>query len=88
VIFVDQPAEDRSSPDRHSQVDLWVPNTSSGSCCERVFVDDAADPVAAANSERVEIGNRCWERPERSGLGEGAVGPVGVVMALVRVEHV
>ena len=33
------------------------------SCCERVLVDDAADPVAAGNSGRVDVGDGCWEGP-------------------------
>ena len=31
------------------------------SSCERVLVDDVADPVAAGNSGRVDVGNGCWE---------------------------
>jgi hypothetical protein len=49
-------------------------------------VEDAADSVAAVDSEGVEIGDGCWQRPERSGLFEGSVGTVLVVMGLVVAE--
>jgi hypothetical protein len=52
------------------------------------LVDDAADPVAAGNSGRVDVGDGCWEGPERSSLIKGPVGPVLVVMALVLAEDV
>jgi hypothetical protein len=32
---------------------------SSGSGCERVLADDAADPVAATDEEAVGISDRC-----------------------------
>jgi len=49
-------------------------------------VEDAADSVAAVDSEGVEIGDGCWQRPEWSGLFEGSVGTVLVVMGLVVAE--
>ena len=60
-----------------------MPNAWSGSCRERVFVDDAADPVAAVDADGVEVSNRCWEGFEGCGLIEGAVRPVLVVVVLV-----
>jgi hypothetical protein len=62
---------------------LWVPKTPSASCGERVFVDDAADPVVAVDADGVEVGNRCWEGLEGCCLIEGAVRPVGVVVGLI-----
>ena len=61
---------------------------SSGSCCERVFVDDAPDPVVSTDAVVVEVGDRCGQRPQRSGLGEGAVGAMLVVMSFVFAEDV
>jgi transposase len=34
---------------------LCIPKTSSVSCNQRVFVDDAADPIASTDSEHVKI---------------------------------
>ena len=62
---------------------LWVPKTPSASCGERVFVDDAADPVAAVDADGVEVGNRCWQGLEGCCLIEGAVRLVGVVVGLI-----
>ncbi len=55
----------------------------SGSCGERVFVDGAAEPVVAADSKVVEVGDEWGERCERRGLVKGAVRPVLVVVSLV-----
>ena len=70
-------------PDPHGCEHLWVPKTPSASCGERVFVDDAADPVAAVDADSVEVGNRCWEGLEGCCLIEGAVRLVGVVVGLI-----
>jgi len=49
-------------------------------------VEDAADSIATVDSEGVEIGDGCWQRTEWSGLFEGSVGTVLVVMGLVVAE--
>jgi hypothetical protein len=51
-------------------------------------VEDAAVSIVAVDSEGVEIGDRCWRRPEGSCLFEGSVGTVLVVMGLVVTENV
>jgi hypothetical protein len=67
--------------------DLSVPKTPSGSCRERVLVDETADPVVPVDAERVQIANGCGQRRERSGLAERAMRPVGVVMSLVLAQY-
>ena len=67
---------------------LWVPNMSSGSCGEGVFVDDAAEPVVSADPNVVEVDDGCGERSERRGLVKGAVRPVLVVVSLVFAQDV
>jgi hypothetical protein len=47
-----------------------------------VLVDDASDPVVSSDPEALEIGYLGWERPERSGAGEGHMWPVIVVVML------
>jgi hypothetical protein len=46
-------------------------------------MDHAANPVAAADAKRVEVGDRCRPRPQWRGLGQGPVWAMGVVMTLV-----
>jgi len=53
-----------------------------------VFVDDATDPVVSTDAVVVEVGDRCGQRPQRSGLGEGAVRAMLVVRSFVFAEDV
>src|SRR5664279_1615938 len=55
--------------------------------CERVFVDDAADSIVAVDSDGLQIGDGFWQRSEWSGLAEGAVWPVLVVVGLVVAQN-
>jgi hypothetical protein len=47
-----------------------------------VLVDDASDPVVSSDPEALEVGYPGWERPERSGTGQGHMRPVVIVVTL------
>jgi hypothetical protein len=61
---------------------LWVPKTSSASCNQAIFVDQATDARALSCAVLVEV-DRLRQRFQRSGCAQGAVRPVQIVMALV-----
>jgi hypothetical protein len=55
------PKRSRGEAQNETPPGLWVPNMSSGSCGERVFVDGAAEPVVPADPKVVEVGDE-WGR--------------------------
>src|SRR5690349_15626110 len=52
-------------------------------CHQAIFMNRAPGAVTPLDLETVQVGDAVGQRPERRGLAEGAVGPVGVVEILV-----
>jgi hypothetical protein len=61
---------------------LCVPKTSSRSCDQAIFVDQATDASVSSDAVLVEI-DRFGQRCQRRGAVQGAVRPVLVVVGLV-----
>ena len=63
-------------------LDLCVPKTSSKSCDQAIFVDQASDASVFSDAVLVEI-DRFGQRLQRRGAVQRAVRPMLIVVALV-----
>jgi hypothetical protein len=71
--------------DREDRV-VWVPETRLTSCDLLILVEQSAEAVVPSDGVRL-ARRRLGEWSEGSGLAEGPVWPVAVVVVLVLVEH-
>jgi hypothetical protein len=56
-------------------------------CHQAIFMNHAPGAVTPLDPEMVQVGDAVGHRPERRGLFQGAVRPVGVVEVLVLAQH-
>jgi hypothetical protein len=65
---------------------LFVPQTSSASCDQAIFVDQASDVSVFPDAVQVEVGG-FWQRFQRRGAVQGAVWPVLIVVGFVVAQY-
>jgi hypothetical protein len=85
VQAVQQPGPLRCGPAARSTRTLCVPKTSSKSCDQAIFVDQATDASVSSDAVLVEI-DRFGQRRQRRGAVQRAVRPVLVMVDLVLVH--
>jgi hypothetical protein len=56
---------------------------AENSCDQAILVDDATDAVMPPDPEMIQLGDPTWQWPQRRGMVQGAVRPVGVCPGLL-----